>query len=142
MRRARDRKASRTRRTRRQASSTAAQPPAEETPPVVAIGASAGGLEAIEQFLGAVPDSSGLAFVIVQHLDPTHQGIMPELLQRRTSMHVEQVKDRTRVEPEHVYVIPPNRDLSSAGTPSPRTGSARVRPGSRPIYPSLRTSTQ
>ena len=78
----------------------------------MAIGASAGGLEAIEQFLGGVPDSSGLAFVIVQHLDPTHQGIMPELLQRGTRMPVAQVKDRTRAEPDHVYVIPPNSDLS------------------------------
>ncbi len=78
----------------------------------MAIGASAGGLEAIEQFLGGVPESSGLSFVVVQHLDPTHQGVMPELLQRGTRMHVEQVKDRTRVEPDHVYVIPPNSDLS------------------------------
>ncbi|HEX9398772.1 MAG TPA: chemotaxis protein CheB, partial [Anaeromyxobacter sp.] len=78
----------------------------------MAIGASAGGLEAIEEFLGGVPDSSGLAFVIVQHLDPTHQGIMPELLQRGTRMPVAQVKDRTRAEPDHVYVIPPNSDLS------------------------------
>ncbi len=78
----------------------------------MAIGASAGGLEAIEQFLGGVPESSGLSFVIVQHLDPTHQGVMPELLQRGTRMRVEQVKDRTRVEPDHVYVIPPNSDLS------------------------------
>jgi two-component system CheB/CheR fusion protein len=78
----------------------------------VAIGASAGGLEAIEQFLRGVPESSGLAFVVVQHLDPTHPGVMPELLQRGTRMHVEQVKDRTRVEPDHVYVIPPNSDLT------------------------------
>ena len=63
--------------------------------PVVGIGASAGGLEALELFLSRVPKSSGLAFVIVQHLDPTRQGIMPELLQRTTGMKVIQVKDRT-----------------------------------------------
>lgn len=53
-----------------------------------------------------------MAFVIVQHLDPTHKGIMPELLQRATQMRVVQVKDRTKVQPECVYVIPPNKDMS------------------------------
>jgi len=80
--------------------------------PIVGIGASAGGLEALEQFLRQVPPASGLAFVIVQHLDPTHQGIMPELLQRVTAMSVFQVKDRMKVEPNCVYVIPPNKDMS------------------------------
>ncbi len=80
--------------------------------PIVGIGASAGGLEALEQFLRHVPAASGLAFVIVQHLDPTHKGIMPELLQRATGMKVIQVKDRTKVRPDCVYVIPPNKDMS------------------------------
>jgi two-component system, chemotaxis family, CheB/CheR fusion protein len=80
--------------------------------PVVGIGASAGGLEALEQFLGHVPAGSGMALVIVQHLDPTHKGIMPELLQRATDMKVLQVKDRTKVRPDCVYVIPPNKDMS------------------------------
>lgn len=80
--------------------------------PVVGIGASAGGLEALEQFLTHVPAGSGMALVIVQHLDPTHKGIMPELLQRVTHMQVLQVKDRTKVRPDCVYVIPPNKDMS------------------------------
>jgi two-component system CheB/CheR fusion protein len=80
--------------------------------PVVGIGASAGGLEALESFLANVPASSGMAFVIVQHLDPTRKGILVELLQRGTSMPVVQVTDRMRVEPDHVYVIPPNKDMS------------------------------
>ena len=80
--------------------------------PIVGIGASAGGLEALEQFLRHVPAGSGLAFVIVQHLDPTHKGIMPELLQRATGMKVFQVRDRTLVRPDCVYVIPPNRDMT------------------------------
>jgi two-component system CheB/CheR fusion protein len=80
--------------------------------PVVGIGASAGGLEALEQFLKHVPEGSGMAFVIVQHLDPTHKGIMPELLQRITTMEVFQVSDRMRVKPDCVYVIPPNKDMS------------------------------
>jgi chemotaxis response regulator CheB len=83
-----------------------------ESFPIVGIGASAGGLEALEQFLGHVPADSGMAFAIVQHLDPTRKGIMPELLQRATSMKVRQVTDRTRVRPNCVYVIPPNKDMS------------------------------
>ena len=80
--------------------------------PIVGIGASAGGLEALDQFLRNVPADSGMAFVIVQHLDPMRRGVMPELLQRVTRMKVVQVKDRTRVRPDCVYVIPPNKDLS------------------------------
>jgi chemotaxis methyl-accepting protein methylase len=80
--------------------------------PIVGIGASAGGLEALEQFLGHVPEKSGMAFVIIQHLDPTHKGIMAELLQRSTRMEVFQVRDRMKVKPDCVYVIPPNRDMS------------------------------
>ena len=87
-------------------------PPASVPFPIVGIGASAGGLEALELFLSRVPKRSGLAFVIVQHLDPTRQGIMPELLQRTTGMKVVQVKDRTKVQPDCVYVIPPNKDMS------------------------------
>ncbi|MBE0680875.1 MAG: PAS domain-containing protein [Anaerolineales bacterium] len=84
----------------------------DSTFPIVGIGASAGGLEALEIFLANVPENSGMAFVIVQHLDPTHKGIMVELLQRGTSMKVFQIKDRMRVEANCVYVIPPNKDLS------------------------------
>ena len=80
--------------------------------PIVGIGASAGGLEALEQFLRHVPEGCGLAFIIVQHLDPTHKGVMPELLQRVTGMEVFQVRDRMRVKPNCVYVIPPNKDMS------------------------------
>jgi len=80
--------------------------------PIIGIGTSAGGLEALEHFLSHVPRNSGMAFVIVQHLDPTRKGIMPELLQRITGMKVIQVKDRTLVQPNSVYVIPPNKDMS------------------------------
>ena len=84
----------------------------DATFPIVGIGASAGGLEALEQFLKGVPAASGLAFVVVQHLDPTHKGIMVELLQRTTPLPVRQITERMTVKPDHVYVIPPNRDLS------------------------------
>ena len=90
--------------------------PAEPGPgtpfPVVGVGASAGGLEALEELLRHVPEGSGMAWVVVQHLDPTHEGMLPELLQRATSMKVVQVRDRMRVKPGWVYVIPPNRDMS------------------------------
>ncbi|NTV53867.1 MAG: chemotaxis protein CheB, partial [Syntrophaceae bacterium] len=85
----------------------------DSTPfPIVGIGASAGGLEALEQFLRHVPEKCGMAFVVIQHLDPTHKGVMPELLQRTTGMEVFQVRDRMRVRPDCVYVIPPNKDMS------------------------------
>jgi len=80
--------------------------------PIVGIGASAGGLEALELFLKNVPKDSGMAFVIVQHLDPTQKGILVELLQRATTMRVAQVKDQMRVEANCIYVIPPNKNLS------------------------------
>ena len=84
--------------------------------PIVGIGASAGGLEALEQFLSHVPVNAGAAFVIVQHLDPTHEGMLVELLQRTTSMRVSEATDGTMVEPDHVYVIPPGKDMSMLHT--------------------------
>ncbi len=80
--------------------------------PIIGIGASAGGLEALELFLKNVPPLSGMAFVIVQHLDPTHKGIMAELLQRSTPMTVLQITDDLVVKKNHVYIIPPNKDLT------------------------------
>ena len=80
--------------------------------PIVGIGASAGGLEALEQFLGNVPPNSGMAYVVIQHLDPTQKGMLPELLQRTSNLAVFQVKDRMAVKPNCVYVIPPNKSMS------------------------------
>ena len=61
--------------------------------PIVCIGASAGGLEALEQYLANVPENSGMAYIVIQHLDPTQKGMLPELLQRITRMKVLQAKD-------------------------------------------------
>ncbi len=80
--------------------------------PIIGLGASAGGLEALEEFFRHVPKKSGMAFVVIQHLDPTRKCVMAELLQRSTDMVVAEVIDRMRVLPDHVYVIPPNRDMS------------------------------
>jgi two-component system CheB/CheR fusion protein len=85
---------------------------AREAFPIVGIGASAGGLEALEEFLRHVPMHCGMAFVVVQHLDPTHKGAVVQLLQRTTAMPVAEVSDGLKVEIDHVYVIPPNKDMS------------------------------
>jgi len=79
---------------------------------VVGIGASAGGLAALEQFLARVPESSGLAYIVVQHLDPTHPALLAELLQRVTRMRVFEAKQSMPLQPDVVYVIPPNSELT------------------------------
>lgn len=77
--------------------------------PIVGIGASAGGLEAFEKFFTNLPPDTGMAFVLVQHLDPTHKSILSELIKRYTRMKVVEVEDGMLVEPNSVFVIPPNR---------------------------------
>jgi two-component system CheB/CheR fusion protein len=80
--------------------------------PIVGIGASAGGLEASEQLFRKVPPDSGMAFVLVSHLDPSHASILTEILQRTTTMPVVEAQDQMKVTPNSVYVIPPNRDMA------------------------------
>ena len=82
-----------------------------QTFPIVGIGASAGGLDALKQFFAALPAASGMAFVVLQHLDPTHESLMAELLARHTRMTVQQAQDGMSVQPNCVYMIPPNRYL-------------------------------
>lgn len=77
--------------------------------PIVGVGASAGGLEAYRQLLSALPPDTGAAFVLIQHLDPRHESMMAELLSRYTDMPVTQADQHLSVEPNHVYIIPPNR---------------------------------
>jgi len=78
---------------------------------IVGMGASAGGLEAFERFFRACPVDTGLAFVLVSHMDPGHESMLTEILQRTTAMPVAQALDQTRVEPNRVYIIPPNREM-------------------------------
>ncbi|TKB05968.1 chemotaxis protein CheB [Desulforhopalus sp. IMCC35007] len=80
--------------------------------PIVGIGASAGGLEAFESFFKAMPATPGIAFVLVAHLDPTHTSILPELIQNKTKMKVLQVTDNMKVQANHVYIIPPNKEMA------------------------------
>src|SRR5271163_293707 len=77
-----------------------------------AIGASAGGIEAFSELIKFLPPDTGIAFVLIQHLDPKHHSILTELLSRKTEMRVEEVSDGLRVKPNHVYVIPPNTTMS------------------------------
>ncbi len=81
---------------------------------IVGIGASAGGLDACRKLVSALPAKSGLAFILVQHLDPTHESMMVDLLASHTSMSVRQATDGMLIEREHLYVIPPGTYLSVA----------------------------
>jgi two-component system CheB/CheR fusion protein len=89
------------------------KPPRHAVPPfpVVGIGASAGGLEAAKLLLRALPADTGMAFVLIQHLDPTHSSMLTEILSRETTMPVAEVADHTAVEPNRVYVIPPGTNM-------------------------------
>ncbi len=96
-----------------QVAEAAPPPPAAARPfPIIGVGASAGGLEALEQFFAGVPPNSGMAFVVIQHLAPDRHGMLPELLQRATPMTVKPAGNRMKVMPDCVYVIPPGKDLS------------------------------
>jgi two-component system CheB/CheR fusion protein len=100
-------------------------------PVVVGVGASAGGLEAFTELLSHLPDDTGMAFVLIQHLDPKHESHLAELLSKTSKMPVCEVKDETRARANHVYVIPPRCNLGISDgvlhTP-PRPASGRNMP--------------
>jgi len=81
--------------------------------PVVGIGASAGGLEAFKKLLRAIPEDSGMAFILVQHLDPDHDSILADLLQRVTKIPVQEITNNIHVVPDHIYIIPSNKLLTA-----------------------------
>lgn len=81
--------------------------------PVVGIGASAGGLDAFKKLLKAIPEDSGMAYILVQHLDPAHESILTELLQRITKIPVQEITDNVQVAPNHIYIIPSNKLLTA-----------------------------
>lgn len=80
--------------------------------PVVALGASAGGIQALKEFFKAVPKDTGMAFIVVQHLDPTHESHMADVLSTSTRMPVTEAADGMRIQPDHIYTAPSNRFLS------------------------------
>jgi two-component system CheB/CheR fusion protein len=86
--------------------------PAKKSFPIVGIGASAGGLEALETFFDHLPASPGVALIIIQHLSPTHKSIMGQILQRHTSLPVTQVKDGLEIAPNCVYFNAPDREVA------------------------------
>ena len=90
----------------------AAKRPRRSYFPVVGVGASAGGLEAFTRFLSSLPRKTGMAFLLVQHLDPTHPSLLPGLLAKVTALPVIEMADGMPVKPDHVYVIPPNVDAA------------------------------
>ena len=89
--------------------------PPTAVPRIIGVGASAGGLEPLQQFLSSVPDASGFAYVVVQHMDPTHKAMLGELLQRATAMRVLEASDMQSIESDVVYVIAPNSELTVQG---------------------------
>jgi two-component system CheB/CheR fusion protein len=100
-------------------------------PPIVGIGASAGGLEAFNELLSHLPDDTGLSFVLIQHLDPSHESHLTELLSKASKMPVSEVQGEIRAEPNHVYIISPRSNLSiSEGVlqSAPRPDSGRNMP--------------
>ena len=87
----------------------------QNTFPIVGVGASAGGLEAFRKLLAALPLDTGMAYVLVQHLDARHESILAELLAKGSRMPVSEVKEDTAVEPNHVYVTPGQQDVTIQG---------------------------
>ena len=79
---------------------------------IVGVGASAGGLEAFTELLQHLPGDTGMAFVLVQHLDPVHESALAQILTRATPMPVREVRNNLKVEPNHIYIIPPNRSMA------------------------------
>src|SRR5262245_33114396 len=84
-------------------------PLADSDFPIVGIGASAGGLEAVSQLLENLSPQTGMAFVLVQHLEPNHESALATLLARVTHMRVNEARNNLQLEPNHIYIIPPNK---------------------------------
>src|ERR1700722_1785758 len=84
---------------------------AESAFPIVGVGGSAGGLEGFTQLLEHLPSTSGMAYVLIQHLDPTHASQLPEILSRKSTMPVQEIRGETRVQANHVYVIAASENL-------------------------------
>jgi two-component system CheB/CheR fusion protein len=84
----------------------------DDRPVVVGIGASAGGLEALTELLDHLPERTGMVFAVVQHLDPRHESLLSELLGKHTKLPVREATEGTKVQPDHVYIIPPNKNMT------------------------------
>src|ERR1700746_1007221 len=122
------------------------QPKLTESFPIVGVGASAGGLEAFSELLRCLPENIGMAFVLVQHLDPSHLSMLQEILSRTSRMPVKEVTDGMVVEPDHVYVMPANSQAEMKGhvlLPGARAvEGGRVHPPPHPLRRNRRVRCQ
>ncbi len=107
--------------------------------PIVGVGASAGGLEAFRKLLAALPLDTGMAYVLVQHLDPRHRSNLAELLARGSRMAISEIKEDVAVEPNHVYVTPGQQDVTIRGGMLKLVPRTRTRGQHMPIDSFLRT---
>src|SRR5246500_322021 len=100
---------------RRRSSPRRGSPLGRDSFPIVGLGASAGGLDAFSRLLTALPPRTGMAFILIQHLDPTHASMMVDLLAGHTPLKVQQAAEGMPLEPEQIYLIPPGSYLSIQG---------------------------
>src|SRR5208283_520515 len=115
---------------------------AEKSFPIVALGASAGGLEALQGFFDHMPSDSGMAFVVIQHLNPAGKSLLGAILQKHTQMEVLNAEDETRVEPNHVYLNPAGKDVGIFNGVFQMTDPIKIRGISLPIDHFLRSLAQ
>lgn len=109
--------------------SLATQPSPEEACPIVGVGASAGGLEAFGQLLADIPEDTGMAYVLIQHLTPTHETMLSELLSKLTRLPIQEATQGVRVKSGHIYTIPPNVSMTIEG------GALKLAPRSDAVAP-------
>ncbi|MGO9375897.1 MAG: chemotaxis protein CheB [Syntrophobacteraceae bacterium] len=115
---------------------------AEKSFPIVALGASAGGLEALQRFFDHMPSDSGMAFVVVQHLNPAGKSLLGAILQKHTQMEVLNAEDETRVQPNRVYLNPAGKDVGIFNGVFQMTDPIKIRGVSLPIDHFLRSLAQ
>jgi two-component system CheB/CheR fusion protein len=106
---------------------------------IAGIGASAGGLDALSKLLHALPPDTGVAFVVIQHLDPSRDSMLPEILARQATIAVSPAEDRTELTPNHVYVIPPGRNVALVGDTLQLSPRSEARGQHRPVDHFLRS---
>src|SRR5271169_5273389 len=118
-------------------------PPASETEgnsfPIVALGASAGGLEALQDFFDQMPPDSGMAFMVLQHLNPKGKSMLGAILQKHTQMELLEAEDEMRVEPNRVYLNPAGKDVGIFNGVFHLTDPVKIRGISLPIDHFLRS---
>ncbi len=82
--------------------------------PIVGVGASAGGIDSFKKFLGGIPQDSGMAFVLIQHLEASHESLLPEILSRNTEVPVHEIKDGMKLAPNRIFILPSNKTVSAS----------------------------